>query len=1123
MKTILKSIAVLTALFFTFNNKAVSDPVLVVTPNAYTFDNTYIGQTTSAMFTFANTGTEAVVVTDITFTDPAFSIDYTAFTIGPGESGELPIYFSPGSAGVFEGTMQIFSNDPVNNPYEVQLTGTGSVELIDGWQWIQTPYDYIYYDMEFPEGQNQIGYCVGQANTYNGEGIVVKTTDGGDTWTQMTPSGTFWLTAISFIDVNTGFVGGMGGDLLKTVDGGQTWTNVTVQSDIYKIMDVEFRDENNGVVATIGSGVYVTNDGGQTWTQASGVAVAPMMVTYVNDSIVVGVGNEDRIMRSTDGGYSWTEVYSTGISDYILLGVYFLNDQYGMATGDYGHVYTTNDGGENWTMNIPGYDDILHTPFIWDEDTAWIAGTPEVVYKTTDGGASWNVAYNGNFERAFYRITFTDNYTGFICGSHGVVLRKAGLDGPILNVEPNPVVFEDTYLGNSTSVMVTFANNGNEPLNVSDITFSDPAFSIDYTSFTIEPGESGELPVTFTPSTEGLVEATMQIYSDDLFNDPYEVQLQGTGAIFYNMGWQWIQTPFDYILTDMEFPEGQNQTGYCVGQANTYNGEGIVIKTTDGGDTWEQMTPAGTLWLTGISFPTIDTGYVCGMGGDILKTTDGGQTWTPMTVQSNIYKIKDVEFRDVNHGVATTIGDGIYVTEDGGQNWTAATGYSVEPNMIDYADDMTLIGVGGEDRIQRSTDGGYTWTEVYSTGIPDNILLGVYFLNSDYGMAAGDYGHVYKTTDGGLSWTMTIPASDDLLHTPFIWDEDTSWVVGTPEFVYKSTDGGNSWVSAYNGNYDRAFYRILFTNNYTGFICGSHGVVLRKQGYPEIPEISVTPQSLNFGEVSLGDSLSLTVNVKNTGFGTLDIYNIFSTNNAFTTDLTSFSLDPTQDQMITVTFAPDEQGTFSGMLQIMSNDPENNVITVNLNGSGVAPAINVYPEEIVFDTTLVNETATETVTISNLGQAVLSISDITTSDNVFSVNTTSFDLGPNETMNVEVTFAPVEQMLYTGTLTIESNDPENSTVEVQLSGYSDLGTGKPDLSFDDAVKVYPNPVRDLLFIENVKDADIVIYDLFTKVRFSQKANSNTQEIDVSSLENGIYLIRISSQNKVITKKIEIAR
>ena len=121
------------------------------------------------------------------------------------------------------GVMEIHSNDPVNNPYEVQLSGNGVVELIDGWQWIETGFDFILMDIEFPEGQNQVGYAIGQTLTYNGDGIVIKTEDSGQTWTQLTPDGIPGLEEMSFIDMQTGYAAGWDGYVIKTTDGGATW------------------------------------------------------------------------------------------------------------------------------------------------------------------------------------------------------------------------------------------------------------------------------------------------------------------------------------------------------------------------------------------------------------------------------------------------------------------------------------------------------------------------------------------------------------------------------------------------------------------------------------------------------------------------------------------------------------------------------------------------------------------------------------------------------------------------------------------------------------------------------------------------------------------------------------
>src|SRR6266849_6157626 len=108
---------------------------------------------------------------------------------------------------------------------------------------------------------------------------IVRTTDGGQTWTRQ-PTGLFWnLFGVSFVDANIGAAVGHNGTVLRTVNGGETWTRQTTPTG-YWLLGVSFVDANIGtVVGTyVGTGVsramiLRTVDGGATWTpQPSGTA-----------------------------------------------------------------------------------------------------------------------------------------------------------------------------------------------------------------------------------------------------------------------------------------------------------------------------------------------------------------------------------------------------------------------------------------------------------------------------------------------------------------------------------------------------------------------------------------------------------------------------------------------------------------------------------------------------------------------------------------------------------------------------------------------------------------------------------------------------------------------------------
>ena len=294
--------------------------------------------------------------------------------------------------------------------------------------------------------------------------------------------------------------------------------------------------------------------------------------------------------------------------------------------------------------------------------------------------------------------------------------------------------------------------------------------------------------------------------------------------------WEKIYTGFNYILRGIEFPGGQSQVGFAAGESVTYMGDGIVIKTTNGGTNWSQLWTGAGDGLEGISFPDMNTGYVGGWSGYFAKTTDGGVTWTPQSPGPDIYYYTDVVFKDANHGIATAqtnSGFGVYSTSDGGSTWITATGVTGVPYGACYVTGNTYFLVTNGGDIQKSTDNGLTWATVDAAG---GLLLGIDFYNANIGIAAGEDGRILKTYDGGTTWQQQVIALGQPLWHDFAWaSQNEVYACGTPEFIYKSTDGGATWIDDYpQSTYDPALYEILFTTDGTGYICGSQGWFYRK-------------------------------------------------------------------------------------------------------------------------------------------------------------------------------------------------------------------------------------------------------------------------------------------------------
>ncbi len=302
-----------------------------------------------------------------------------------------------------------------------------------GPPWIKynVGYNYILRGIDFPSNQNNIGYTAGQSLTYNGNGIVLKTTDAGTTWNPVWTGTQKGIEGSCFVDLNNGFIAGWPktsdgwSGFGKTTDGGATWTSPSVGSDIYYFTDVVFKDPNNGILVgstnTVGR-VWVTSNGGSTWTIATGITNPPQHACHVSGNTHYLTDNGGNIKKSTNNGQSWTVVHT--IPGVYMLGVDFFTDNIGMACGDYGVISTTYDGGVTWFDQQVGTD-IWHGLAWQSEDHLFVCGTPELVYESTDGGENWVNGFPATtYSNALYECIFTANGTGFICGSQGTLLKR---------------------------------------------------------------------------------------------------------------------------------------------------------------------------------------------------------------------------------------------------------------------------------------------------------------------------------------------------------------------------------------------------------------------------------------------------------------------------------------------------------------------------------------------------------------------------------------------------------------------------------------------------------------------------------------------------------------------------
>jgi pimeloyl-ACP methyl ester carboxylesterase len=220
---------------------------------------------------------------------------------------------------------------------------------------------------------------------------------------------------------------------------------------------------------------------------------------------------------------------------------------------------------------------------------------------------------------------------------------------------------------------------------------------------------------------------------------------------------------------------------------------------------------------------------------------------------------------------------------------------------------------------------------------------------------------------------------------------------------------------------------------------------------PGPPNISVSPRSVNFGDVKPGSTSNKMVTIQNKGKSDLVISNINITgSNAseFSQTNNCKTIPAGGSCTITVTFNPTLPfGQKSAIVSIPSNDPKKPTVNVKILGNAPPPKISISPVSVNFGSVQVGSTSSpKMVKISNTGKSDLVISNISiTGSNAseFSQTNNCTTIPKGNSCTITVTFAPPSAGKKSATMSISSNDPKKPKVNVKLSGNAKSSTSPP--------------------------------------------------------------------------------
>jgi photosystem II stability/assembly factor-like uncharacterized protein len=675
------------------------------------------------------------------------------------------------------------------------------------------PYAALPYRYIGPPGNrvSAVAGVPGDPNVYyagGASGGVWKSTDGGIHWRPIfddQPAQSIGAIAVAPSDPNIVWVGtgetfirsnvSLGDGIYKSTDAGRTWTRMGLERS-GRIGRIVIHPRNPDIVlaAALGHaygpqqerGVYRTTDGGRTWqrvlfvderTGASDLAMDPVDPNNVFAGMWqidiktwgrVSGGPGSGVFVSRDGGATWTRLEGRGLPDPPLGKiavavapsdpdrVYAL-----IETGERGSLWRSDDGGRNW--RVVNHSRLLNErPHYYTRMLVMPDDRDEVYFPSNGMG----VTYDGGETTEQLRGWGGDNHDMWVDPTDGNRLMIGNDLGVMITTvrgrEWNAMrlpVGQIYHVATDTRVPYYVYGHMQDYSSLRGPSNSLSGAIIHPSLWTTTAGcETGwNIPDPVDPDIvwggcyAGVVERFDLRTRHARSVSPWPERTMGAPAREIKLRMNWT---FPIAIS----PHDHN---------TVYVGSQYVHRTTDGGQTWEVISPDLTL-----NDPAMmgDSG---GLTVDNLSVEYAGAVFA--IAESPLEK--GVIWAGTNDGL-------VQVTRDGGRTWTDVTANlpglppkmtvsSVEPSR--HAPGVCYVAIDGhqvgnfDPWLYKTADHGRTWTLIVK-GIPKGILSYTHVLREDPKrrglLYAGTENGVYVSFDDGANWE---PLQNNLPHAPVHW------------------------------------------------------------------------------------------------------------------------------------------------------------------------------------------------------------------------------------------------------------------------------------------------------------------------------------------------------------------
>ena len=746
-----------------------------------------------------------------------------------------------------------------------------------------------------------------------------------------------------------------------------------------------------------------------------------------------------------------------------------------------------------------------------ESNVSGLSFSPSTFTLEPDGSQTVTITFPSSVEGTFSgNITISSNDPDRATQTLSVSVTVQPPPAPAISVQQTAVNFGTVAFAQPVQRTITITNTGTAPLEITGIESDVSGLTFDTTTFTLEPNSSRTVTIKFPSSTEGTFSGNITISSNDpdratqTLSVSVTVQPPPVPAISVQ------QTAVDFGT--VEFAQ-QVQQAITIENTGTANLEITGIQSNVSGLSFSPSTftlaPNGSQTVT-ITFPSSVEGTFSGnitiSSNDpdrAIQTLSVSVTVQPrpvpvIAVQETAVDFGTVEFAQQVQQMITITNTGTATLEITGiQSNVSDLSFSPSTFTLEPNSSRTVMIA-----FPSSTAGTFSGNITISSNDPERATqtLSVSVIVQPRPVpaiavqeTAVDFGTVAFAQSVQETITIQNTGTASLEITGI--ESNVSGLTFDPVMFTLAPDSSRTVTVMFPSSVEGMFSgNITISSNDPERATQTLSVSVTVQPRP-VPAIAVQETAIDFGTVAFAQAVQQTITIQNTGTASLEITGIESDVSGLAFDTTTFTLSPDSSRTVTITFPSSTEGTFSGSITILSNDPERATQTLSVSvivQAAPVPAITVQETAVDFGTVAFAQAVQQTITIRNTGTAPLEITGIESDVSGLTFDTTMFTLSPDSSQTVTITFPSSTEGTFSGLVSISSNDPDSATQTLSVS-----------------VIVQPPPVPVIAVQETAVD--------FGTVAFAQPVqqtitimNTGTAPLEITGIESDVSGLTIDT-------------